>query len=66
MKFITESIEKARKNKKKLIILTHHSPTARNTLEANERGSVIEQINYTNLEHLFVNDDTIALWACNN
>lgn len=42
LKFITESIEETRKNKKKLIILTHHSPTSRNTLEVDERGSVIE------------------------
>lgn len=50
--FIKSEIENAKKNKQKLIILTHHSPTSKNTLFYQSTEPPLMHMCFTNLEHL--------------
>ena len=49
MEFIIKSIEYGKNNNKKLILLTHHSPTKKNVMPEEFRGTFHEEKTYIDL-----------------
>ena len=56
-------MEYCKKNSIKLIVLTHHAPTRRNTLEHQSRSETypIYEMEYTDLENTLIGHP-VALW----
>jgi 3',5'-cyclic AMP phosphodiesterase CpdA len=47
---------------KKVVVLSHHAPTGRNTLNDEERGTAIEEMDFTNLEYMM--DPSVMMGWC--